>query len=76
MFVVEPAHALLARVYKEVEGNSRGVVKKPYPIKVSYGVVPLLQVLDYFEWDREVRLRAILCELTFEGLQIFIKDLS
>jgi hypothetical protein len=42
MFVVEPAYALLARVYKEVEGNSRGVVEKPYPIKVSYGVVSLL----------------------------------
>jgi hypothetical protein len=42
MFIVKPAYALLIRVYKEVEGNSRRVVKKAYPIKVSYSVMPLL----------------------------------
>ena len=38
--------------------------------------MPLLQVLNHFEWDREVYLQAISYKLTFEGLQVFIKDPS
>jgi hypothetical protein len=66
-FIVEPAYALLIRVCKEVEGDPRGVVEKAYSIKVGHGLMPPLQVLNHFEWDREVYLRAIPYKLTFEG---------
>jgi hypothetical protein len=66
-FVVEPAYALLTHVCKEVEGDPRGVVEKAYSIKVGHGLVLLLQVLNHFEWDREVYLQAIPYKLTFEG---------
>jgi hypothetical protein len=59
-----------------VEGDPRGVVKKAYSIEVGHSLMLLLQVLNYFEWDREVYLRAIFYKLTFEGPQVFIKDPS
>jgi len=42
-----------------MEGGSRKVVEKAYTVENSHRVVLLLEILDHFEWDREVLLRAI-----------------